>query len=111
MRSDILARLISKRSSGATEIARERPSLTASDDWGGLMVAAQDGHGGAYRRLLGEISIWLTRYFQRRLPLGDIDDAIQETLLAIHRRRHTYDPQYALGPWLAAIAKREWVAQ
>jgi RNA polymerase sigma-70 factor (ECF subfamily) len=75
------------------------------------MVAAQDGHGGAYRRLLAEMSEWLTRYFQRRLPAGDVEDAVQETLLAIHRRRHTYDPQYPLGPWLAAIAKNKWVDQ
>ena len=72
------------------------------------MVAAQNGHGGAYRRLLGELPEWLTRYFQRRLPPGDVDDAIQETLLAVHRRRHTYDPQYPLGPWLAATAKNKW---
>jgi RNA polymerase sigma-70 factor (ECF subfamily) len=111
MRSDFLSRLISKSSSDATGVARERPSLTAPDDWGGLMVAAQNGHGGAYRRLLGDVSAWLTRYFQRRLPPGEVDDAVQETLLAIHRRRHTYDPQYPFGPWLAAIAKHKWVDQ
>jgi DNA-directed RNA polymerase specialized sigma24 family protein len=55
------------------------------------MGAAQNGHGGAYRRLLGETSVWLKRYFERRLPPGHVDDAVQETLLAIHRRRHTYD--------------------
>jgi RNA polymerase sigma-70 factor (ECF subfamily) len=75
------------------------------------MVAAQEGHGGAYRRLLAELSIWLTRYFQRRLAAADVDDAVQETLMAVHRRRHTYDPQYPLGPWLAAIAKRKWIDQ
>ncbi len=75
------------------------------------MVAAQNGHGGAYRRLLSEMSEWLTRYFQRRLPPGDVDDAVQETLFAVHRRRHTYDPQFPLGPWLAAIAKNKWVDQ
>lgn len=75
------------------------------------MVAAQNGHGGAYKRLLGELSEWLTRYFQRRLPPGDVDDAAQETLLAVHRRRHTYDPQYPLVAWLAAIAKHKWVDQ
>jgi RNA polymerase sigma-70 factor (ECF subfamily) len=75
------------------------------------MEAGQNGHGGAYRRLLGETSEWLTRYFERRLPSGDVDDAVQETLLAIHRRRHTYDPQYPFGPWLAAIAKNKWVDQ
>ena len=111
MRSNLLSRLTSRSSSDATGVARERPSLTAADDWGSLMVAAQNGHGGAYRRLLGEVSSWLTLYFRRRLPLGDVDDAAQETLLAVHRRRHTYDPQYPFGPWLAAIAKHKWVDQ
>jgi RNA polymerase sigma-70 factor (ECF subfamily) len=111
MRSDFLSRLISKPSSDGPRVAPERPAPTAGDDWGGLMVAAQDGNGGAYRRLLGEISVWLTRYFQRRLPPGDVDDAVQETLLAVHRRRHTYDPHYPLGPWLAAIARRKWIDQ
>lgn len=36
---------------------------------------------------------------------------MQEMLLAVHRRRHTYDPAYPLGPWLAAIAKRKWIDQ
>lgn len=83
----------------------------AADEWGEWMVAAQGGHGGAYRRLLSEISPWLHRYFQRRLPHGDVDDAVQETLLAVHRRRHTYDPVYPLGLWLAAIARRKWIDQ
>lgn len=87
------------------------PPATGADAWGGLMAAAQDGHGGAYRRLLGEIAAWLQRYFQRRLPPGDVDDAVQDTLLAVHRRRHTYDARYPLGPWLAAIAKRKWIDQ
>jgi RNA polymerase sigma-70 factor (ECF subfamily) len=81
------------------------------DAWSALMEAGQNGHGGAYHRLLKEVSEWLARYFRRRLPPGDVDDAVQETLLAIHRRRHTFDPRYPLRPWLAAIAKRKWVDQ
>ncbi|CAO4139780.1 ECF RNA polymerase sigma factor SigM [Methylorubrum thiocyanatum] len=81
------------------------------DAWSALMAAAQDGHGGAYRRLLNETSDWLHRYFRRRLPPGDVDDAVQEALLAIHRRRHTFDPRQPFGPWMAAIAKRKWVDQ
>jgi RNA polymerase sigma factor (sigma-70 family) len=111
MRLDFLSRLISQPSSGAVRVTHERPALTGPDDWGDLMVAAQGGHGGAYRRLLSEVSVWLTRYFQRRLPQNDVDDAVQETLLAIHRRRHTYDPHYPLRPWLAAIAKHKWIDQ
>lgn len=82
-----------------------------SGEWGALMTAAQAGHGGTYQRLLTELSQWLVRYFQRRLPAGDVDDAVQETLLAIHRRRHTYDPRLPFVPWLAAIAKRKWIDQ
>jgi RNA polymerase sigma-70 factor (ECF subfamily) len=111
MRSNFLSRIISGPSSRGTTLTRERPSRTTPDSWGSLMAAAQKGHGGAYRRLLGEATEWLTRYFERRLPPGDVDDAVQETLLAIHRRRHTYDPHYPFGPWLAAIAKNKWVDQ
>lgn len=75
------------------------------------MTAAQDGHAGAYQRLLTEVTAWLEHYFRRRLPAGEVDDAVQETLLAIHRRRHTYDPRLPLGPWLAGIARRKWIDQ
>lgn len=96
---------------GATAPLRSGEDEVVGDAWGALMQAAQHGHGGAYRRLLAELSDWLIRYFQRRLPIGEVDDAVQETLLAIHRRRHTYDPQQPLGPWVAAIAKRKWIDQ
>lgn len=106
-----LSRLSTALAGAARRDEDRLPRATGPDHWGGLMLAAQDGHGGAYQRLLTEISQWLHRYFQRRLPAGDIDDAVQETLLAIHRRRHTYDARYPLGPWLAAIAKRKWIDQ
>lgn len=79
------------------------------DDWGSLMQAAQAGNGGAYTRLLGEIDVWLHIYFKRRLPADAVSDATQDTLLAIHEKRHTYDPQRAFGPWLAAIARYKWI--
>src|SRR3546814_2190370 len=56
MRSDFLSRLISKPAPSTAPASRERPSRTAPDGWSSLMAAAQDGHGGAYRRLLGEMS-------------------------------------------------------
>jgi RNA polymerase sigma-70 factor (ECF subfamily) len=33
------------------------------------------------------------------------EDVVQDTLLAIHRARHTYDPDRPFEPWLAAIAR------
>ena len=73
------------------------------------MLAVQSGNGGAYRRLLGEIRPWLLRYYARRLPPGSVDDAVQEAMIALHTKRHTYDPERAFGPWLAAIARYKWI--
>ena len=73
------------------------------------MAAAQAGNGGAYRRLLAELQAWLTRYYAHRLPMAQIDDAAQDTLLAIHQKRHTYDPARPFKPWLAAVARYKWI--
>jgi RNA polymerase sigma factor (sigma-70 family) len=80
-----------------------------TDHWAQLMAAAQGGHGGAYRRLLSEIDPWLHRYYARRLPPHMIDDAVQETLIAVHTKRHTYTPERPFRPWLAAIARYKWI--
>jgi hypothetical protein len=37
------------------------------------------------------------------------EDAVQNVLLAIHEKRHTYDPSRPFGPWLAAIARYKWI--
>jgi len=79
------------------------------DDWGSLMQAAQAGNSGAYTRLLGELDAWLHTYFKRRLPADAVSDVTQDALLAIHEKRHTYDPKRAFGPWLAAIARYKWI--
>jgi RNA polymerase sigma factor (sigma-70 family) len=73
------------------------------------MVAAQAGDPLAYRQLLSEVVVWLRRYFARRLPPAMVDDIVQETMIALHEKRHTYDPSRPFGPWLAAIAKYKWI--
>lgn len=74
-----------------------------------LMAMAQQGDQLAYRTLLVECGNWLRRYFSRRVPPGHLDDLIQETLLALHHKLATYDPDRAFLPWLAAIARYRWV--
>jgi RNA polymerase sigma factor (sigma-70 family) len=81
----------------------------ADEEWSSLMAAAQRGDSGCYRRLLGELQPWLRRYFARRLPPAVVDDAVQDTLIAIHEKRHTFDPARPFGPWLAAIARYKWI--
>jgi len=73
------------------------------------MSAAQSGDASMYHRLLQELGAWLQRYFTRRLPPGMVDDAVQDTLFAIHQKRHTYDPSRPFGPWLAAVARYKWI--
>ncbi len=79
------------------------------DQWSRLMEAAQAGNGGAYNRLLNEVQPWLVRYYSRRLPLHMVEDAAQDTLMAIHKKRHTYEPGRPFRPWLAGIARYKWI--
>lgn len=77
--------------------------------WGALMIAAQAGEAGPYRRLLAELRPWLVRYFSRRLPPSAVEDAVQDTLVAIHTKRHTWSPDRPFDPWLAGIARYKWI--
>ncbi len=75
--------------------------------WAQLMRCAQDGDGTAYERLLREV-IPLVRSLARRhcRVAADVEEMVQETLLTVHRVRHTYDPARPFTPWLAAITSR-----
>lgn len=72
-----------------------------------LMLRALEGNERAYQSLLTALSGHLRSYFRRRLFDGgaDAEDLVQETLLALHSRRATYDPSLPLGPWVHAIAR------
>ncbi len=70
-----------------------------------LMVAALDGDASAYRALLAALTPHLRAYFARRLGHADAEDLVQETLIAIHTKRATYDTRLAFTAWLHAIAR------
>jgi RNA polymerase sigma-70 factor (ECF subfamily) len=87
----------------------EEPS---DDRWSMMMKAAMAADEGVYRRLLEELGRSvraMARGAFTRANLGDADveDAVQETLLAIHLKRHTWDPNQKLGPWVNAIARHK----
>jgi RNA polymerase sigma factor (sigma-70 family) len=103
---------VALQSSGCSTVVQPlstRGSGADNSAWDAMMVAAQAGDGSSYHRLLSEVAAWLRRYYARRLPSAMIDDAIQDTLLAIHEKRHTYDPARPFGAWLAAIARYKWI--
>lgn len=73
-----------------------------------LMRSAQAGDTAAWRELLGELAQRLTVFFARRLGpdrAADTEDLVQETLLAIHRRRATYDAAQPFTAWAYAVAR------
>jgi RNA polymerase sigma-70 factor (ECF subfamily) len=81
------------------------------EDWAYRMAAAQRGDAEAYRALLTDVTRWLSAWFRRRLPPDRVEDAVQETLVAVHAKRHTYEPSRPFLPWLAAIARYKWIDQ
>ncbi len=74
-----------------------------------LMAATQKGDKTAYNVLLSEAGMWLERYFRRRVPPAQLDDLVQDVLLALHHKRASYDTARPFLPWLAAIARYRWV--
>jgi RNA polymerase sigma-70 factor (ECF subfamily) len=76
-----------------------------------LLVAAQRGDARAYGEFLRELAPLLRGYFRRRLRSlpGDVEDLVQETLLAVHNSRHTYDSGQPFCAWAHAIARYKMV--
>lgn len=79
------------------------------DRWQTLLIADRAGDTTSYDIFLGELRDWLTRYFQRRTRDGDVEDIVQETMIAIFLKRLSYSTDEPLGPWLMTIAYRKWV--
>ncbi|MAE94131.1 MAG: RNA polymerase subunit sigma-24 [Deltaproteobacteria bacterium] len=72
------------------------------------MAAAQGGDADAYRTLLSELERVLRTYLRRLLGEPSLlEDGVQEALIAIHKARHTYDPDRPFRPWFLAIARHK----
>jgi len=76
-------------------------------DW---MLAALGGDRAAYSRLLAQLSGHLRAYFARRVGT-DAEDLVQETLIAIHTKRATYDPALPFTAWVHGIARYKLIDQ
>jgi RNA polymerase sigma-70 factor (ECF subfamily) len=75
-----------------------------------LMLDSQDGDAAAYRALLERLNGRLRAYYKGKLTgigrgASEAEDLVQEAVLAIHLKRHTYDPAEPLTPWVHAIAR------
>src|SRR6266576_7161791 len=75
-----------------------------------LMLASQDGDAVSHRALLDRLRRHLRAYYKGKLArigrgAAEAEDLVQEAVLAIHLKRHTYDPAEPLTPWVHAIAR------
>jgi RNA polymerase sigma-70 factor, ECF subfamily len=75
-----------------------------------LMIGGLDGDAAAWRALLTELRAPLGAFFRRRM--GDrveVEDLIQETLIAVHAKRATYDPALPFTAWVHAVARHKMI--
>jgi RNA polymerase sigma-70 factor (ECF subfamily) len=78
------------------------------------MRAASRGDAAGYRCLLTELAPTLRAlarggFSRYGLPAEDAEDVVQETLLALHLKRHTWDEAKPFLPWVRAIARNKLI--
>lgn len=86
--------------------------MSASEDrLRDLLVRGIAGDNAAYHVFLRELSAHLRAFLRGRLSRlpDDVEDLVQETLLAVHNQRHTYDAGQPLTAWIHAIARYKLV--
>ena len=74
------------------------------------MRRAQAGDQESYAELLGLLTS-VTRQYARRKSgtVPWVEDVVQETLISVHKARHTYDGSRPFAPWFYAIAAHRLV--
>jgi RNA polymerase sigma factor (sigma-70 family) len=85
-----------------------------AEEWARLMREAIGGDDAAYRRFLESLAPVLRSVARRKcarigLDGAEAEDVVQETLLAIHLKRHTWDPERPIAPWIMTIARNKLI--
>jgi RNA polymerase sigma-70 factor (ECF subfamily) len=76
----------------------------------GLMRLAQQGDQQAYAELLARLTSFAQRYVRgRAMAAAWVDDVVQETLMTVHRARHTCDTNRPFAPWFYAIVSTRFI--
>src|SRR6202045_3008376 len=76
------------------------------------MRLAISGDSAAYHRLLKAVTPVLRAGARRGVarggePVDQSEDVVQDILLAVHLKRHTWDANAPFAPWLFAIARNK----
>ncbi|MGE6530571.1 sigma-70 family RNA polymerase sigma factor [Pseudomonas sp. NPDC077382] len=70
-----------------------------------LLLLGLDGDDEAYRQFLTLLGAHLRSFLRRRLQSPEVEDLLQEALLAVHNARHTYRREQPVTAWVQAIAR------
>ena len=75
------------------------------------LLAGLAGDNAAYADFLRELCAHLRAFLRHRLARypDEVEDLVQEALLAVHNQRHTYDARQPLTAWVHAIARYKLV--
>lgn len=72
--------------------------------FGELMKEAQQGNETSYQTLLSEVYMFLESYLNSKVyNKSQVDNVLQEIILAVHNSRHTFDTSKSFMSWLLAI--------
>ena len=76
------------------------------------MLAARRGDEASYRKLLADVARYTRGWVSRNLhsagcPDADLEDVVQEILLALHLKRHTWKADERFSPWLNGIVRHK----
>lgn len=73
--------------------------------WTNLIAKALAGDRASYELFLFEVSQWLTPHARKMMGSADVEDIVQNTLIAIHNSLHTFDLGLKAEPWVYTILK------
>jgi RNA polymerase sigma-70 factor (ECF subfamily) len=96
-------------------IPTEIPEVTVREDqWAAAMRAERRGDAAAYEVLLKEIAVMLRRLIRSRLAraglgVDETEDVVQEILIGLHGKRHTWDATRPFMPWLFTITRYKFI--
>lgn len=84
---------------------------TTEEELKALMVGGLAGDAAAHATLLHALVPLLRSFYRRRLHNApdNVEDLVQETLIAVHTRRATYDRDRPFTTWLYAIARHRLI--
>ncbi|MFT3849884.1 MAG: sigma-70 family RNA polymerase sigma factor [Propionivibrio sp.] len=92
-------------------ITREDGWRAKEDRLRGLLLRGLAGNDAIYQTFLTELSAHLRAFLRKRLARlpDEVEDLVQESLIAVHNQRHTYDANQPLSAWVQAIARYKLV--